>query len=35
MLILAYPAGARLQPQELGKEAAKDRFWLELLPDQA
>ncbi|CAL8462124.1 g1655 [Coccomyxa elongata] len=34
VLILDYPAGARLQPEELGKEAAKDRFWLELLPGQ-
>ncbi|BDA45977.1 hypothetical protein COCOBI_08-0690 [Coccomyxa sp. Obi] len=34
VLILEYPAGARLQPEELGREVAKDRFWLELLPDQ-
>lgn len=34
VLILEYPSGARLQPEELGREVAKDRFWLELLPDQ-
>lgn len=35
LLLLEYPVGTALQPQELARTMAKDRLWLELRLDQA
>jgi len=35
LLLLEYPGGTALQPQELARTVAKDRLWLELRLDPA
>ena len=35
VLLLEYPDGALLRPEDLAREIAKDRFWLEFKPNQA
>ncbi|KAK9906449.1 hypothetical protein WJX75_002000 [Coccomyxa subellipsoidea] len=34
VLLLEYPHGASLRPEDFAREVAKDRFWLELMPFQ-
>ena len=34
VLLLEYPHGASLRPEDLARGVAKDRFWLDLMPIQ-